>query len=314
MKSIKQTICIIIVLLFIGITANAQVKVVNEEGEVIILMPDGTWKYDDAEKEKMRQEKAKMADIVTEQPIVKVTKENPKKNTDKAKNDKNKTELTKTNKNTTENKAKGETTKPKTVGNTPSKPNQKQKAVVYDVPKRERKIKTPVIVEPVCDFTMKEKDEFTNKLKVGLAPRFFFSYTQEELKKFMRGKNYVTCTGALSEVVGMTTFNVKFEIESPSAQKEYGEINSGTQMLVKLLNGKTVTLTCQESDKGTVDEVNGRTIYRTYFGLDKGDISDLKKSEVVRVRMLWSTGYEDYEVNELDFFIHQLKCLESIKE
>jgi hypothetical protein len=62
-----------------------------------------------------------------------------------------------------------------------------------------------------------------------------------------------------------------------------------------------------------VDEINGKTIYRTYFSMDKGELKKLQKSEVIKVRMLWSIGYEDYEVNELDFFINQLNCLEQVK-
>ena len=319
MRFNKSILCTILFTLFLGIgVIDAQVRVVNEDGDVIILMPDGKWKYEDEKKENKRTDK----NSAPPKNVVPATNQKPKKKKVNTKGSKESVKGvdTKKSKKTTSSKASKKKTdskkskKPKTV-TTKSKPvkQKKRKAMVYAIPKRERKIKAPVIPEQMCEYSMKERDEFTNKLKVATKPQPFFAYTQEDLKKFMREDDYLTCTGNLSRVIGMTIFNVKFEIESVMAQQEYGTIEQGTQMLVKLLNDKTVILTCQESDKGTVDENSGTTVYRTYFSIDSNEERELKKSEVVKVRMLWSTGFEDYEVNELDFFINQIKCLDQVQ-
>lgn len=316
MRFIKYILCTILFTIFLGIgAADAQVRVVNEDGDVILLMPDGTWKYEDEKKESQRTDKnsppPKNVVPASSQKIKKTNTKGTKngsKNTNSSKSPNNKTSKSNT------KKATAKKPKKTSVSKTSSTKQKKQKATVYSVPQRARKIKTPVISEQTCEYSMRERDEFTNKLKVATKSQPFFAYTQEDLKKFMREDDYLTCTGNLSRVVGMTIFNAKFEIESTMAQQEYGTIEDGTQMLVKLLNDETVILTCKESDKGTVDETNGVTIYRTYFIVDKNDIKELKKSEVVRVRMLWSTGFEDYEVNELDFFINQLKCLDQVND
>jgi hypothetical protein len=304
--------------IFLGINMlDAQVRVVNEDGDVIILMPDGTWQYENMEMEASRTDKNSPPPKNT----VPATKQKLKKKTSKSKEANNKSKkgskknAKKTASKTTAKKSNKTAKKPKTVSSTSkAKKGKKQKAMIYPVPKRARKTKEPVLEDMTCQYSMREKDEFTNKLKVAVQPQEFFTYTQDDLKKFMREKDYMTCVGGLSRVIGITTFNVKFEMQSIMAQREYGEIQAGTQMLVKLLDGGTVTLTCQESSKGSIDEVNGKTVYRTYFGLDKGDIKQLKKSEVIKVRMLWSSGYEDYDIHELDFFINQLKCLDQVKD
>lgn len=310
--------------IFLGINMiDAQVRVVNEDGDVIILMPDGTWQYENPEMEAGRTDKnapaPKNTVPATKQKVK--TKKNKKTTNDKKASSKTKkTKKSKKSKKTTDKTASRSTgnkskKKPKTVSSTAkSKKRKKRKAMVYPVPKRARKTKAPVVEDMTCQYSMKERDEFTGKLKVAVKPQEFFTYTQDDLKKFMREKDYMTCSGGLSRVIGITTFNVKFEMQSILAQREYGEIQAGTQMLVKLLDGSTVTLTCQESSKGSIDEVNGKTVYRTYFGVDKGDEKQLKKSEVVKVRMLWSSGYEDYDIHELDFFINQLKCLSQVKD
>jgi hypothetical protein len=309
MKFNKHIFFTILFALFLGIgVTEAQVRVVNEDGEVIILMPDGSWRYEDDKRE------AKRVDKTT--PLPKNTVPVSQKSSKKESKTNNKGgDATKVSSEKTSGKSsKKATTKSKPEKVKKTKKAKKQKATVYAVPKRERKVKSPVILEYNCEYSMKERDEFTNKLKVAVKPQVFFSYTQKDLKPFMREKDYLTCTGYLSSVLGMTILNVRFEMESTMAQQEYGEIIAGTQLLVKLLDGEMVVLNCQESDKGMVDEVNGKTIYRTFFSLDKLEMKKLQKSEVVSVRMLWSIGYEDYDVNELDFFINQLKCLEQVKQ
>ncbi|MFK7950072.1 MAG: hypothetical protein AB8G11_20950 [Saprospiraceae bacterium] len=348
MRFKKSILCTILFTLFLGIgVIDAQVRVVNEDGDVIILMPDNKWKYEDEKKESKRKDKnspppKNVVPATNQKPKIKKTtaksnksaskgidtkkakktkKTNQKTSKSKKSSDKkskktkvdSKKSTKKSSKTTTSSTKKASNKKPKSVTTKPVK-QKKQKAMVYSVPKRERKVKAPVIPEQLCEYSMKERDEFTNKLRVATKPQSFFEYTQEDLKKFMREDDYLICTGNLSRVAGLTIFNVKFEIESVMAQQEYGIIEEGTQMMVKLLNEETVILTCQESDKGTVDESDGLTVYRTYFGIDKTDEKMLKKSEVVKVRMLWSTGFEDYDINELDFFINQLKCLDVIKD
>lgn len=284
----KYILCILLGFLLVSVDAAAQVRVVNEDGDVLILMPDGKWRYEDEAKEQMRTDK----NTPPPKNIVPATIQN----SDKKKN------------NTTTAKPSTNTQTSSTVG------VQTRRGMVYPVPERKRKVKTPVIPEVQCEYSVRERDEFTNKLKVMTKPQPFFAYTQKELQPFMKEDDYLKCSGSLGRVMGMTILNLKFEIESTMAQREYGRIVAGTQLMVKLLDGTTVVLNCQESDNGTVDENNGRTVYRTFYGIDKSEEKQLLNSEVVKVRMIWSKGFEDYDVNELDFFIDQLKCLDAVEE
>lgn len=283
----KYILCFLLGFLLVSVDAAAQVRVVNEDGDVLILMPDGKWRYEDEAKERMRTDK----NTPPPKNVVPATIQNPDKKKDKAKE---------------------ETPPP----NTEAVPvgNETRRGTFYPVPNRKRKVKTPVIPTSECEYSVRERDEFTNKLKVMTKPQPFFAYTQKELQPFMKEDDYLKCSGSLGRVMGMTILNLKFEIESTMAQREYGRIIAGTQLMVKLLDGTTVVLTCQESNNGTVDENNGRTVYRTFYGIDKSEEKQLLDSEVVKVRMIWSKGFEDYDVNELDFFIDQLKCLDAVEE
>jgi len=82
-------------------------------------------------------------------------------------------------------------------------------------------------------------------------------------------------------------------------------------LIIKLINGTTVTLLSQEFDPGTVDMSKLKTFYTTAYLIGPKDEKELMKAEVDKVRVIWDVGYEDYEVYELDFFIDQLNCIYS---
>jgi hypothetical protein len=50
--------------------------------------------------------------------------------------------------------------------------------------------------------------------------------------------------------------------------------------------------------------------YRVHYAIAQDQMSFLSKSEVDKIRVFWSSGYEEYEVYQLDFFMKQLACLD----
>ncbi|MEM7105456.1 MAG: hypothetical protein AAF502_20130 [Bacteroidota bacterium] len=174
--------------------------------------------------------------------------------------------------------------------------------VIPDDPKNRNRGKT-------CEFSYNVTDPITGQTKSALEKRHFFGFTEKELRQFMKDEDYLNCTGYLSQVTGVKTLNVTFVIDSPYAKDEYGSIQAGTQMIIKLLNGETVTLLSEKYDSGSLSRRTGKTTYKTLFIVSARDEKVLAKSEVDIVRMVWGTGYEDYEVYELDFFIDQIACL-----
>ncbi|MEM6725807.1 MAG: hypothetical protein AAF598_17330, partial [Bacteroidota bacterium] len=161
-----------------------------------------------------------------------------------------------------------------------------------------------------CSFLYDETDVMTGQKKRALEPEFFFGHTEEEIKKFMEGDDYLTCKGYVSQVTGVKTLNVVFRMDSPYAKDEYGSIQVGSQMILRLINGETVTLLSEKYDSGSVNKVTGKTVYRTLFIIPPKSEKLLQKVELDKIRMVWGTGYEDYEIYKIDFLVDQLTCLE----
>ncbi len=162
-----------------------------------------------------------------------------------------------------------------------------------------------------CKYSYNTIDEFTAKRKIATANQSLFTYTEEELRKFMKEKEFLTCNGFISEIAGIKILNMEFIFDSPYAKQEYGPIQSGSSLIIRLINGETVALEAQQFDPGTKNLQKLKTYYSNVYLIPPKAEKELRKAEVDAVRMVWGTGYEDYEVYELDFFIDQFNCLDA---
>ena len=172
------------------------------------------------------------------------------------------------------------------------------------------KVGAPPVLSPDCEFAFAGVDEFTGKSRKDLVTRPFFTHTRDELKPYFKDGDYITCNGYMTKMTGNLIFlTLEFTIASPDAKYAFGGLDKGSILSVRLLNEEYVRLVNTKSDSGILDPLNNYTTYRAQYQLTDYQIRELEESEVDQVRVVWRTGYEDYEVFELDFFMNQFKCL-----
>lgn len=171
---------------------------------------------------------------------------------------------------------------------------------------------TEKVPEYKCEFTFHGIDEFTNTPKKELREELFFSFTDARLKPYLKDRDYINCKGYLSSIAGGFRYlTLIYTIASKNANREYGYIKNGSLLNLKLLDGATVSLFTQSEIQGLLDPKTGDTVYKVRYPIDYQKEKILARSGIDRVRVVWSSGYEDYEVFNIDFFANQLKCLNS---
>jgi hypothetical protein len=161
-----------------------------------------------------------------------------------------------------------------------------------------------------CAFRFKGMDEFLGKEKTELEPQHFFFHTDPELRQYMKGQEYINCiAGLATSTGGLTTLNIEVTIKSQNAQREFGGLQKGNPLTIKLVNGEIVKLLSINSDSGSYDQATGLTTFRNQFLVQKGEEKSFLESEIDKVRLVGSNGYEDYDIYEVDFLMNQLNCL-----
>ncbi|HMQ45833.1 MAG TPA: hypothetical protein PKA00_04375 [Saprospiraceae bacterium] len=162
---------------------------------------------------------------------------------------------------------------------------------------------------PDCSYAYEGKDN-RGRYRRDLREQILFTHTDERLRPFLEGKDYLRCDGFFTILGGYRYLSLEFTFAYPNAREAYGFIEKGSYLMVKLLNNQFITLRSGKMDQGTYDTESGLLTYRVHYPIDQGQINVLKRSEVNSVIVSWSSGYEEYEVYNMGFFIQQITCLE----
>ncbi|MFT4666675.1 MAG: hypothetical protein ACI8YQ_001331 [Polaribacter sp.] len=162
-----------------------------------------------------------------------------------------------------------------------------------------------------CQLAYNGVDEFSGKKRKQSQKTFFFSHTPERFRSYFKGRDYLVCQGTLISVDETPrSFNIEYTIATDQAAREFGVLEKGSQLILRLIDGGKLILVNNKTATGIIDPVSKTTTYNTSYPLNKSQLKKLREAEVDKVRMIWATGYEDYEVYQVDFFRDLFRCLE----
>ncbi len=146
---------------------------------------------------------------------------------------------------------------------------------------------------------------------IELPPRRFFEFTSEKMRPFLDGKSFITAEAFLSQVDRkIYTLTLTITIASQFAQEEFGFIKKGSPLALNLIDGNRVVLNSLTGSQGQLNENGESVTYSTSYVIDNYEKKILTEAELSSIRFIWSTGYEDYPIHEMDFFIDQFNCLD----
>lgn len=144
--------------------------------------------------------------------------------------------------------------------------------------------------------------------KTPLLP--FFSYTDEGLRPFLEGKEYLVASAYTSTNAGGANYlHLNFSFSNASARNAYGTLPAGTSLSVHLLNGRSLTLSGERESVGIFNHQRQTLNYDVDYPLSRADTQLLQREAIDYVRVFWSGGYEEYPVARVDAVKHMCRCL-----
>ena len=161
-----------------------------------------------------------------------------------------------------------------------------------------------------CKTAFDGYDENIRRRVKAMPSQKLFAHTDERLRLHLKGKEYLECKAYLSSIDGgFRILNLDFTFAYPNAREAYGFIEKGSILTLLFLNGDFINLQAGVLAKGQYDMQSEVLTYSVQYPVNPNQVVYLKKNELDRVRVYWSSGYEEYEVFELDFFMDQANCL-----
>ena len=163
-----------------------------------------------------------------------------------------------------------------------------------------------------CEIITDGIDLQTKTYRVELGPSMLFNFTPPEVKNDLQEDNLMKCQAQIVKIEDKTYVHLNLRINSLMAQKIYGTIDKANIMKITLIDGKEIKLNCYAGSPGVASQNKKAYIYPVGFELTNRDIKQLSKKEIDKIGIQWSSGYEEYLIYEIDFFMNQLACLERV--
>jgi hypothetical protein len=186
---------------------------------------------------------------------------------------------------------------------------------VAETPKLTKNVKkSKVYVTPTanCEIAFDGIDDFSKKSRKETKKALLFSETDDMFKNYVNDGDYITCDANMSLQSGSLFYlNFYFTIASDNTSNTFGVLEKGSPISVRLLNGDIIILLTSRTDRGIVDTGHKTTTYTAQCALGTDDQKKLKNGEIDFIRVSWGTGFEDYQIYDLDFVSRQMKCLMS---
>jgi len=141
-------------------------------------------------------------------------------------------------------------------------------------------------------------------------PSLFFTHTDENLRPFLDGKEYLRSTAWTSrDARGDRFLHVRFTFANPNVITAYGFLAENSSLSLHLLNGRHISLQANREAVGIIDHARREVNYNVTYRLPRGAAAELRNQALDYVRVFWSGGFEQYEVYQVDALRKLMECL-----
>ncbi len=163
---------------------------------------------------------------------------------------------------------------------------------------------------PPCALAVNRRDEFSGEAQREAVRTELFRSTSLVLKDYLQGRIQILCEAALATTGQNASLWLTFTIRDPNVRKAFGNLPKNSLATLQALDGFLITVYNQQLSEGLPDETGQVFTFRGQYPLDRAAFKKLRTTGLDKVRIAWSTGYEDYEVQNVDLLMQQAQCLE----
>jgi hypothetical protein len=158
-----------------------------------------------------------------------------------------------------------------------------EKDVMYNPPRED------------CKLAFDGVDEFMGKKRKDVERSVFFTYTNDDMRRYMKDDDYITCEGNLTQIKGgVLLLNLFISINTTDAQRSFGGLSKGNLVVVKMINGESVNLVNNQSDIGVFNPLKKQHTYTGQFRINAGQENAFKKGEVDLIIIILDAVFEYY--------------------
>lgn len=161
-----------------------------------------------------------------------------------------------------------------------------------------------------CEIIFDGYDDVLGSNKKEVRTEFLFGHSQKRMKSYFKSDDFIKCDAYVSKVDKKHYITLNIRVKSKDAKSTYGMLVANEPMRVEMIDGSKVYCTNRIQDGGKIEPYTGNILYTGIFEIEKDDLSTLKNNFMDNIGLIWSSGYEQYNIFNVDFLKNQLQCLE----
>jgi archaellin len=161
----------------------------------------------------------------------------------------------------------------------------------------------------LCNYTVTSTAKKDLKMITHSQQRFF-SFTPENLMNYFSQEDYMVTDISVSKVKNDYFLAIEFRFNNKDISRAYGTLVKGDFTRFNFLQGRKIFLKHPDTVNFRIEEYTGNTIYTMKYPLRRDYVKILKASPVVEMGVMWSTGFETYQIYNIDLLSNQIKCIE----
>lgn len=164
-----------------------------------------------------------------------------------------------------------------------------------------------------CEGGIYVIDPATKKDRWENGATQLFSHTDIALEQMFPNADFITCSGYLTAMPGgIRLLNLEFVVSTANASQIFGELPAGEFIEVTFLDGRSIRLFNSLPSNGQWMPTRNAFVAKGRYNIGFREEKMLRSKEVQRVLVRWSKVQEAYTIYEVDFFLHQLGCLDEL--
>lgn len=160
-----------------------------------------------------------------------------------------------------------------------------------------------------CQLAFEGTDEQSGQYVRFSQAELLFTHTDETLRPYLEGKEYLSVHASVLSQGGYRYLKLRLSFANPNAIQTYGYLDKGSLLSLHLLDGNFLHLRSAAVSNGIWDEQRRELYYEVSYPIDRSMISTLRQSDLNYLQLFWSSGFEEYDIYQVDVLQRLLNCL-----
>ena len=161
-----------------------------------------------------------------------------------------------------------------------------------------------------CNIILNGIDSQLYVKRIEMGQEVLFSHTHPQLKASLRNREMVIGKANISVLDDDYYIRIEVAVASKNARNTYGYIPQTNTLTIKFIDGKQSYLYSAADAKGIYDQRRKKMVYNVFYLIK--DVKELRKKELDKIGIFWTTGYEEYAIYDIQLLMRQLECLDKL--